>query len=68
MYETRTAHVFGEIYYNLDDTMDSLKNTTSITIKDLDKCIRVIIVGTDISKSKNETRLNQTSLELYINR
>ena len=67
-YEIRTAHVFGKIYYNFDDTMNSLKNTTSTTIKDLDKCIRAIIVGSEISTSENQARLNQTSLGLYINR
>ncbi len=67
-YEIRTAHVFGKIYYNFDDTMNSLKSTTSTTIKDLDKCIRAIIVGSEISTSENQARLNQTSLGLYINR
>ena len=67
-YEIRTAHVFGEIYYNLDDTMNSLKKTTSITIKDLDKCIRTIVVGSNINQSENQARFNSHALGLYINR
>ena len=67
-YEIRTAHVFGEIYYNLDDTMNSLKKNTSITIKDLDKCIRTIVVGSNINQSENQARFNSHALGLYINR
>ena len=67
-FEIRTAHVFGEIYYNLDDTMNSLKNTTSIIVKDLDKCISAIIVGSEFNTSENQTRLITNSYGLYVNR